>query len=760
ILRRDYKGLEGGGGIGRSASHKNDYNASLTAGYGDLGSNKFNVFGVFDYYKRQFVALSDTPENGSRDLRYKAGGRNFTSLTGGGTWQQFLPTGPGGALAAQQVYQASASCKGTIINGQQAADAGLINLTGATPTSNATLQARPSNTFCSENFNNEFTAIPSTERYGFLGRGQYEFAPTMTGFVEIGLSRVNTGQTFQDPFFAGTTGLATTSAGLRPFTYNVNFAPGVAGNPFASTARYVGVLGDLGTRDTTVKSDTGRFVGGLLYSFFGWDFDSAVGYSRNKVTANFFNRLTLAGVSSAFNVPTTPQPPVPTSTSSSYNLNNFTLNSDAARNTLRAAPFSRVSTSELEFIDTKASTELAWLKLPGGPVGVAVGGEYRRESLNDVPSAIATTGGILGQGITATDGSRRSEAAFVEFRLPIFKNLESQLAQRFDHYSDYGSSYTPKIGFKYTPISTVALRANYGRGFRAPSLPEISPSVATFFTSVTDPQTGLGTQVSGVFSGNPTLKPEKSHSFNLGIVFEPVKEFSTSFDFYKIDYKDVVASPSFQSYVNASCAQSPTGAAIPPCTNTANVQRDPTTNAVVTVISNYQNLAARSTNGFDLDMRYSFPTTSFGKFGARATGTYIRTFKEGGINYVGTNFGFNTYPRIKAALSTDWDYGPIKVTARGNYTQGWATGAVGSFFTAQDPRFQNGVLPNKTADYVTLDVFGSYAITKNFTLSGSILNAFNRHPPYDPGFSTTYFYDFSQFSVEGRKVRLNVNYKY
>ena len=31
---------------------KNDYRANLTGGFGDLGAQKFNVFGVFDYYKR------------------------------------------------------------------------------------------------------------------------------------------------------------------------------------------------------------------------------------------------------------------------------------------------------------------------------------------------------------------------------------------------------------------------------------------------------------------------------------------------------------------------------------------------------------------------------------------------------------------------------------------------------------------------------------------------------------------------------------
>jgi iron complex outermembrane receptor protein len=127
-----------------------------------------------------------------------------------------------------------------------------------------------------------------------------------------------------------------------------------------------------------------------------------------------------------------------------------------------------------------------------------------------------------------------------ELRLPILKNLEAQLAARYDHYSDYGSSTVPKIGLKYTPTDMVALRGNLGKGFRAPTLPEISPSTATFFVQVIDPQTDTTQQISGVFAGNPNLKAEKSTSANLGIVFEPSRNFSTSLDYYWIKWKDIV----------------------------------------------------------------------------------------------------------------------------------------------------------------------------------------------------------------------------
>ena len=83
ILRRDYKGIEASGDVGYFEG-ANDYRASIIAGFGDLGSQKFNVFGMLDYYKRDEILLSDTKFAEDRDYRGEEGGRNFQSLTAGG----------------------------------------------------------------------------------------------------------------------------------------------------------------------------------------------------------------------------------------------------------------------------------------------------------------------------------------------------------------------------------------------------------------------------------------------------------------------------------------------------------------------------------------------------------------------------------------------------------------------------------------------------------------------------------------------------
>ena len=730
ILRKDYKGALVSGGAGQFEG-KNDYRFNVTGGMGDLAKDRYNVFGTFDYYKRDLLMLSETEFGHTRDMRGYEGGRNFQSLTGGGTWRQLSPTN-----ALTPNHRAITDCRGTVIDGPTAVARGLI---GA-PAGNTAFNI-PGNTFCSQDFNNEFTALPETERMNFLGRATREFSATATGYAEVSLSRIETYQKFQDPFFAGTTGLTQTAAGLRPFTYNINFAPGVAGNPFPSNARYVGVLGDLGTRDTDITSDTVRTLAGLNYTVGRWDLDSAMGYSRNEVESQFLNRLSLSGTSAAFGVPTSPQPPVPLSTASTYNLDRFTTNSAAVRDSIRA-DFPRKSTSELGFIDTKGSTEIG--KLAGGGIGLAIGGEFRKERLKDVPDERAASGDILGQGITATDAKRDNSAVYGEMSLPFTQMVEAQVALRYDHYSDYGSSTTPKVGIKVRPTSALLLRANWGQGFRAPTLPEISPSVATFFTSVIDPLTGQSTQISGVFAGNPGLEAEESSSATVGFVWEPTKDFLLGVNYYNIKWKNIVAAPSFQSIVNAGGPR---------------VIRDPQTNAIVTVLNNYVNLSETRTDGVDLEARYS-ASTSVGKFTARANFSYIDSFKEEGVETAGTNGGTNTMPRTRGTMGLDWDYAAWSATAQVNYIHGYYQQLLpASYFTAQDPNFQNGTYGERIPHYRTLDLFARYQVNKNWNVNASIINAENVKPPYDPGFSGTSLYDFSMYSVLGRQVRVSFTYE-
>jgi iron complex outermembrane receptor protein len=180
----------------------------------------------------------------------------------------------------------------------------------------------------------------------------------------------------------------------------------------------------------------------------------------------------------------------------------------------------------------------------------------------------------------------------------------------------------------------------------------------------------------------------------------------------------------------------------------------------VTVFNQYQNSSRLFTSGLDLEMRYQMPTANWGKFTGRFNGNYVIKYDLDGVGYEGANGSGTTIPRIKYILALDWDYGAFSATGRLNYTMGWRQDFLpGSFFTPQNPEFQTGVYPTKTPDYYTIDLYGAYQVTKNFRVSASVANLLDKKPPYDPGFDATNNYDFSQFDVRGRLVRVALTYK-
>jgi len=743
ILRRDFKGVEAGAAVGYSEG-KTDYRANVAFGYGDVGSQKFNLFGVIDLYKREELLASETRFGKTRDFRSEQGGRNFQSATAGGTW-----TGvPGTANANER--RAIAECAqygGRVLDYAGLVAAGLVQ----TPAAAGTGQNLPGNTWCSTDIASHLSALPGAERIGFLGKGTFEFSPTVQGYAEVGYSHTKTEQTFTPPFFAGTTGLEPTPQGLRPYTYNINFAPGVAGNPLAANARFSGNLFALGDRDAEITSDAWRGLAGVKYAVFGWDLDSGLGYSKNEVEQFNINRLTLSGTSALFNVPTTPQPPTPVSNATTCNLNAPSTTLAACSSMLISFP--RKATSELQFIDTKGSTEFG--QLPGGPMGLALGAEFRSEKLNDRPDPNASGGNILGQGVTATDGSRRNTAVFAEMSLPLTNILEGSVALRNDKYSDFGNATTPKVGFKLKPSPEVVIRGNWGRGFRAPTLPEISPSSATFFVQVIDNLTNTIPQVSGVFAGNPNLQAEKSRSGTLGIVWEPNNNFNIGLTWYEINWNNIVTVDSFQSIVDGDSDSRAAGGPGDP-----RVLRDPITNTIITVFNNFRNASSQYINGVDLDSKFAARTT-FGRLTTRFNASYVGRFELDGVNYAGENGFGSAIPRWKGTVSQDWEQGPALVRVALNYIDGYEQQFLpGSFFTPQNPSFQTGTYPVKVKSYTTIDLFGRYDITTKLSVSAAVNNVFDELPPYDPGFSTTSLYDFTQYDPRGRIYQLRVNYKF
>ena len=132
-------------------------------------------------------------------------------------------------------------------------------------------------------------------------------------------------------------------------------------------------------------------------------------------------------------------------------------------------------------------------ELPAGPLSVVLGGEYREDTLNSQPDAVASNG--LFWGFFADQGAQGSKyiiEAFGEVNIPVFDNddwgnFEVNASGRLSEEEFYGFAETYSLKAGWSPIPAILLKASYGTSFRAPNLRENFLTGQSGFGGVVDP---------------------------------------------------------------------------------------------------------------------------------------------------------------------------------------------------------------------------------------------------------------------------------
>ncbi len=703
ILRKDFKGFEASTQFGTSSRHDaNEKRASLTAGFGDIATQRFNVMGTLDWYKRDPLFGTDRERSATADYRRFAtyGGIDFRSPSGNpGT---YLTAGRGGFTLNTPFPACSAESR------DQALD--------------------PLGT-CAYNFMKDVMILPETERKGVFTRGVYEFSPALSAFAEFGYNK-------NDSF----TQLAPTPDALTlPVGHNSN------PYPFAIPIRYR--FTDVGPRLSNQISENTRYVLGVKGSVRAWDWEAAYVDSHNEIDEHRKNFIAspVRNALVAANI---------------YSFVNNAANSPALIDSLRASP-ERVGDSKLKSFDAKLSGTI--MELPAGPLGIALGAEHRKESVRDVPDPLGAAGLIIGAGGTAADGKRTSSGVFGELSIPITRDLEGQIAVRREHYSDYGNSTAPKYALAYRATPTVLFRAGYDEGFRAPALAELYLGQSISFTSVQDStrcagyRTAFGTtdprstaacaalQYRSLVGGNPNLTAETSRSETLGVVWDVTPRFSTSLDYYRITHRQRIDTPS-ATFLVANEDLFPNGVTRDP--QTPNDIIAGTRGPIVGSASDdriglrrfYFNASSQGTRGVDVELRYRQPLGSWGTMALSSINTYVEYFRRSvapgqpAIELAGND----RLPRYKGVHTAVWNVGPwdssVTVNVVGRYNQP-LTGP-------------NNTIYNVTS-WTTADLQASFKGFRYVKLTAGVNNVFDRDPPFYNNESSG-GYDTFTHSIIGR----------
>jgi len=583
---------------------------------------------------------------------------------------------------------------------------------------------------------------PEAERGGIILLGKQGFGNGLEVFTEIAVQHNRS-------IAQGAPTPLDESAGLTvPVTHPDN--PYVGATSIA-VGRYRTV--DAGARQWDIETDNLRGVLGLRGDLAGWNWEVSAQRARSEseqtgdrsqgwVRTDFLQQEINAGRYNPFGGTYNPQSTIDAITTSLV----------------------RQGKSDLTAYDGHITGDL--FDLPAGKVQMAAGLEYRDESISDVPDDQFQRGLIFGTEAVSAAASRDSWSMYVEFSVPLFEGLEADLAVRYDDYSDFGDTTNPKLALRWAPIESLAFRASWGTGFRAPSLAQIGlgPSQESQFFSDTygcadNPAYCAATDYNIVFAGNPNLGPEESETYNIGIAWQPLAELRFAVDFWDITQEDKIDEVPFGYLYTQFCnTQSSTV-----CVRGAPLPGD-TLGPLQSINSGFINIGEQSVQGIDFGAYYAFELAG-GELNLSLDYSRLLQFDRVELNSAGTGFvtrelaGEYEYPEDRFVLSGDWAFSNWGVYAAVNY--------IGSFQDAPDADFDgtpdyDTVKTRSVGSFLTLNLQARYTGFKNLTLMLGADNALDESPPFaiGDGDSDLYGYVSSQHDPRGRFVYGQATYRF
>lgn len=561
------------------------------------------------------------------------------------------------------------------------------------------------------------------------------------------------------PYGTQTTFLLRPSSAFYPASY-ITGRGGDATQPVLVRYRAV----ENGNRQTDNEATQPRFTLGLTGSVGAWDVNATYLYMTSTLTES-----TVGGF---------PQLTKILPLLNSGTVNPFAPNSADIKQQILATNYNgQTYENETGLQSLQLTGSRPLMDLAGGPLSIALGGEWRQESYKATPSQLLIQGDVSGYGgnQAPVDKSRNVYAAYAELAVPILKTLEANFAVRYDDYENVGSKWTPQVSARWNATDGLLVRGAWSQGFRAPSLTDLysNNTQGVTLNGVSDPlrcpetnsSLDCATQFTTLNGGNSNLKPETSNNYTLGFIFEPSPKVSFGATAWWITLDDSILVGGVPAPIILGTIENynkfaylVTRGPVDPAT--------PNLPGRITLIDQTNlNQGSTSVQGYDFDLKLNTGTQDWGRLAFALSGTYTAkydiTLPDGSVdNAAGTYSGnvVGPVPRWKQYASLTYTYGPW-VGFLGNRFQTGYTDVPGTFDDPSDPAYQ----ARSVASYTTWDLQASYSGFKGLELTVGVRDLFNATPPYTNAGGQYFFqsgYDVSYVNPLGRFVYGRVSYSF
>jgi outer membrane receptor protein involved in Fe transport len=502
---------------------------------------------------------------------------------------------------------------------------------------------------------------------------------------------------------------------------------------------------DFGGRGEIHDRDTYRIVAGFEGDFMDdWHYEVAFNYGHLKThmrslnnlviadpTGNFFARYvdaidavqTASGPQCRINTDADPTNNDPACVP--INLFGSGRPSAAALGYVNTTAIRNETASELQATAFVSGDSSQWFELPGGPVGFALGVEYRREEAFSAFDELTANGATFLNAIQPFDPpALEVKEAYGEIRFPILRDMpfaQELTVEGAARVSDYnqgstGTTWSYNLGGTWAPIRDIRFRANYSQSVRAPTQSDLFSPLSENFAQLADPcssenigggsrrdncaaagvpatasaalvaacsGTAFPATLGGPFinclarssstsflqGGNEDLREETGKSYTIGAVIEPrfLPGFSMTADYYHIKVENLISVLGAQQILNGCYDQAPGNSLC------SSVNRDPATGLFVppALLAAGVNFARQVTEGLDVELAYRRTFENGHRLTARAIGTYVFEL----TNYIDPSFPDVPNrqlselgdPVFSANLNLNYDFGAFDVTYNMRY---------------------------------------------------------------------------------------------
>ena len=543
------------------------------------------------------------------------------------------------------------------------------------------------------NWNDQRYLVGGRERYNLFGTLEHEFSSNLKAFAELNYYRAD----FNSQRGRAGTGVAEMIRipaynywnPFGPVTFpdgspNPNRLPGLtlATVPAEGLDVYLRTYTpvDVGPRPFTVKDETYRVVGGLRGRVGRFDWESGLVYSEAhkrdishaEISKTLFQQALARWTPDAYN-PFNGSDAVDPSgpdTLPSQDLTSFLVSNTRASRSSLASWDARLSTPDL-------------FQLPAGPVGIALGTEWRRETFADnrgdringtikFEDMFGRTDGnsdsdIVGsQPLPNTAARRNVIAAYAELAIPFIspsmgmpfiRAIDMQLAGRVERYSDFGWIAKPKVAASWEFFPGLMARASWSQTFRAPDLAQVSNADSQASSTYTDYYRCEADKRAGrivdfgscqrpmaltSYRANADLLAEDAETFSYGVVVQPRLprgwgRLTLTADYWRVHQINAIGLFGASKHIQLDYLLRMRGSHNPA------VVRDEVTpeqlatfagtglepvGSIIEVYDSFMNLQPERIEGLDLTARYDLAGTPLGNFSVRLNGAYLLRYDQ------------------------------------------------------------------------------------------------------------------------------------